>query len=160
MWPREQKTLVGDTALKIHVLSPFQADSVMLGQSLSASVLNEHRDISLLCILQTHQRAHSSSPGGTGEDAVPGKQDALQPASYTPGSSSCATGNPEERGGSGPASPSDLHWCQGVFVSAQFLQPGAFFGLPLPSTLPNLTGGIPAGKAIPGPLFHQVSWKT
>lgn len=127
----------------------------MLGQLLSASVLNQHKDISLgarlLRILQTHQRAHSSSSGGTGEDAVPGKQDSAQPASYTPGSSGCATGNPEERGGSSPASPHDLHWCQGVFASAQLLQPGAFLGLPQPSPLPNLTGGSPAGKGIPEP---------
>lgn len=52
--------------------------TLMLGQSLSASVLNQHwgsLGARLLCILQPHQRAHSSSPGGTGEDAVPGKQD-------------------------------------------------------------------------------------
>lgn len=150
--------------MEAHGLSPFQADSVMLGQLLSASVLNQHKDVSLgarlLRILQTHQRAHSSSSGGTGEDAVPGKQDSAQPASYTPGSSSCATGNPEERGGSSPASPHDLLWCQGVFASAQLLQPGAFLGLPQPSPLPNLTGGSPAGTGIPGPPLHQVSWKT
>lgn len=164
MWSREQKTLVGDTALETHILSPFLTDPVMLGQSLSISVLNQHKDISLgarlLHILQTHQRAPSSSPGGTGEDAVSGKQNSLQPASYRPGSSSCATGNPEERGGSSPASPNDLHWCQGVFASAQFLQPGAFLGLPQPSPLPNLTRGSPAGKGIPWPPLHQVSWKT
>lgn len=47
MWSREQEALVGDTALEAHGLSPFQADSVMLGQFLSASVLNQHKDISL-----------------------------------------------------------------------------------------------------------------
>lgn len=154
MRSREQKTLVGDTALEILVLSPFQADS-------EAGPVPE-------CLCAKPTQGPASGPGSCapcsltrGLTAAPreaqGKMQSLgsrtlTAASYTPGSSSCATGNPEERGGSGPASPNDLHWCQRVFASAQLLQPGAFLGLPQPSPLTGGRERNPRASPPPGQL--------